>query len=84
MAPRAAPTRAKKPAGRRDFQFTAALTPEDGGYVAQCLEVDVASQGDSVEQALANLKEALELYFEDHAPPDTVTTPLIAPVSVTL
>jgi len=32
--------------------------------VAQCLEVDVASQGETEEEALANLKEALELFFE--------------------
>lgn len=34
-------------------------------YVAWCPEVDVASQGESMETALDNLKEALELYFED-------------------
>lgn len=34
-------------------------------YVAQCLNVDVSSFGDTVEQAIASLKEALELYFED-------------------
>ena len=47
------------------MRLTAAITPEDGGFVAQCLEVDVASQGETVETALANLREALELYFED-------------------
>lgn len=34
-------------------------------YVAKCLEVEVASQGKSKKEALDNLKEALELYFED-------------------
>ncbi|WP_459178172.1 type II toxin-antitoxin system HicB family antitoxin [Leptospira santarosai] len=34
-------------------------------YVAQCLEVDVASQGGTEEEALSNLQEALELHFED-------------------
>jgi predicted RNase H-like HicB family nuclease len=34
-------------------------------FVAQCLNVDVSSFGDSKNQALENLKEALELYFED-------------------
>lgn len=34
-------------------------------YVAQCLNVEVSSFGDTVEQAIANLKEAVELYFED-------------------
>lgn len=47
------------------MRFQAAITKEEGGYVAQCLEVDVASQGATPETALTNLKEALELYFED-------------------
>jgi len=34
-------------------------------YVAQCLNVDVSSFGDTENEALANLQEALELYFED-------------------
>ena len=34
-------------------------------YVAQCLNVEVSSFGDSMEQAITNLKEAVELYFED-------------------
>jgi predicted RNase H-like HicB family nuclease len=41
-------------------------------FVAQCLDVDVSSFGDSEDDALANLREALELYFED-APADAVT-----------
>ena len=42
----------------------ARLAEEDGGVVAQCVEVDVASHGDTVDEAVANLREALELYFE--------------------
>ena len=45
--------------------FTAAVHQEDGWYVARCLEVEVASQGHTLDVALANLREALELYFED-------------------
>lgn len=45
--------------------LTAAISREDDLYVAQCLEVDVASQGSSHEQARDNLVEALLLYFED-------------------
>ncbi|MGH9619782.1 MAG: type II toxin-antitoxin system HicB family antitoxin [Bryobacteraceae bacterium] len=44
--------------------FAAAVWRERNWYVSQCLEVDVASQGENEEEALANLKEALELYFE--------------------
>lgn len=39
-------------------------------YVAQCLNVDVSSFGDTESEALANLKEALELYFEDMPEPN--------------
>ena len=39
-------------------------------YVAQCLNVEVSSFGDTVAEALENLKEAVELYFEDEANPD--------------
>jgi len=38
---------------------------ESDGYVAQCLNVDIASEGDSEEEARANLREALELYFDE-------------------
>ena len=51
--------------------LTASLWQEDDWIVAQCLEVDVASQGETEEEALANLKEALELHFE--SPRATVT-----------
>jgi hypothetical protein len=47
-------------------RFTAHLWREGDLWVAQCLEVDVASQGETEEEALANLEEALELFF---APP---------------
>ena len=38
---------------------------EGGYYVAQCLNVDISSFGKNKKEALANLDEALELYFED-------------------
>lgn len=41
--------------------FTAAITPEGQSFVARCLEVEVTSQGRSIESAQANLKEALGL-----------------------
>ena len=45
--------------------FTAIITEEDGGFVALNPDTDVASQGDTLDEALVNLKEALELYFEE-------------------
>ena len=44
--------------------FTVSVSKEEYLFVAQCLEVDVASQGKSEQEALANLREALELHFE--------------------
>ena len=43
--------------------FSASVTREGDWFVAQCLEVDVASQGESEEDALSNLAEALQLHF---------------------
>jgi predicted RNase H-like HicB family nuclease len=45
-------------------QFTAVIEREGDGYVSFCPEVDVASQGDTVQEASANLREAVELFFE--------------------
>jgi predicted RNase H-like HicB family nuclease len=44
-------------------RFNVVVTSEPPWYVATCLENSVASQGRSVEKALTNLKEALELYY---------------------
>lgn len=45
-------------------QFTAIIEREKDQYVALCPELDIASQGDTVEEARKNLQEALELFFE--------------------
>jgi predicted RNase H-like HicB family nuclease len=44
--------------------FTAIVEKEEGGYVALCPELDVASQGDTVEEAVSMLREAVELFLE--------------------
>jgi len=44
--------------------FTALLEKEDRGYAALCPELDVASQGDTVEQAMVNLREAVDPFLE--------------------
>ncbi len=46
---------------KRDFN--AVITKEDGWYIAQCLEVDVASQGKTENEAMDNLSDALSLHF---------------------
>jgi len=62
------------------MQLTAAIVHEGSWYVARCLEVEVASQGHTVEEALASLKEALELYFEDAVLPEDLEPPIIASI----
>ena len=47
--------------------FTASVSDEGDWHVAQAIEVDVVSQGKTADGALANLREALELYFEPPA-----------------
>ena len=49
-------------------QLTAIIEREGDGYVALCPEVDVASQGDTIEEARQNIKEALVLFFETAGP----------------
>ena len=49
-------------------QFTALIERDGDGYVALCPELDVASQGDSVEDARNNLVEAIELFLEAASP----------------
>lgn len=45
-------------------QFTAIIEREEDGYVSLCPELDIASQGNTVEEARNNLVEAIELFFE--------------------
>lgn len=45
-------------------QFTAIIEKEDNGFVALCPQLDIASQGNTVPEARANLQEALELFLE--------------------
>ena len=49
-------------------ELTAIIEREGDGYVSFCPEVDVASQGDTVDEARVNLREALELFFETASP----------------
>ena len=55
-------------------RLTGIVEREGTGYVALCPEVDVASQGDSVAEARANLEEALTLFF-DVASPEEIARP---------
>jgi predicted RNase H-like HicB family nuclease len=51
--------------------FTAVVYREEDVYVAECPEVGTASQGETIEEAITNLKEATELYLEEFPIPNT-------------
>lgn len=59
--------------------FSASVWQEGAWFVAQCVEVDVASQGESEEEALENLREALELHF---TPPVATVAPRVRTLEV--
>ena len=52
------------------MEFTAIIRKGEEQFVALCPEVDVASQGYTIDEALANLKEAVELYIEEMGIPE--------------
>lgn len=52
----------------KNLRLTAIIEREDEGFVSLCPELDIASQGDSIEEARANLTEALTLFFEAASP----------------
>jgi len=56
------------------IKVTVVVQKEDNWYVAKCLENSVASQGKTIEESIDNLREALELYYEDIIP-ESLNTP---------
>jgi len=63
--------------------FTAIIHKEDDWYVADCPEVGTVSQGKTVEEAIANLKEATELYLEEFPLPE-LNRPLLTTFDVAI
>ncbi|MYB95721.1 type II toxin-antitoxin system HicB family antitoxin [Candidatus Poribacteria bacterium] len=61
--------------------FTASISQEGELFIAQCLEIDVASQGKSEDDAINNLKEALELYLE---PPRATVMPKLRKFEISI
>jgi len=49
-------------------QLTAIIEREGSGYVSLCPQLDIASQGETIQEARENLREALELFFEAASP----------------
>ena len=68
----------------RTITLTASLTPEEGGYVARCLELGVTTEGDTLDEALAMLREAVELYLEDEPLPEPIAHPVVTSFDITL
>jgi len=66
------------------MRFSSIVWKEEDMYVALCPELDIASQGETVEEALKNLKEAIELYLEDEDAKIPKETPLLTSIEVSL
>jgi predicted RNase H-like HicB family nuclease len=60
---------------RKAQRMTAIIEREDDGFVALCPEFDIASQGSTIEEARANLVEALTLFFETASPSEVAQRP---------
>ena len=65
----------------RVVRLTRTVTRDRDSLAARCREVEVTSQGDAIEAVLANLRDALELYFKD-GPGPAGSEPIIAPVEI--
>ncbi|MEO5582220.1 MAG: type II toxin-antitoxin system HicB family antitoxin [Saprospiraceae bacterium] len=66
----------------KNIEFTAIIEREGDGYMSLCPELDIASQGDTIESARLNLIEAIELFYEV-ASPNEITSRLHNEVFVT-
>lgn len=67
---------------KRKIDLKSVVWKEDDYYISQCLEVEVSSYGKTKKEALVNLQDALELYFEDIPLPEksTVKNPFLASI----
>ena len=66
-------------------RFTAVISKEEKWYVAHCVELGVVSQGKTIEEAQANLKEAVELYLESFGTediPESMSEVVLYPLEV--
>jgi predicted RNase H-like HicB family nuclease len=60
-------------------KFSASIWQEGEWYIAQCIQIDVASQGTTEDDALHNLRDALELHF---TPPVATVTPQVRDIEI--
>jgi predicted RNase H-like HicB family nuclease len=69
------------------YRFSVLITKEKNWYVARCAEIDVTTQGKTIEQAKKNLREAIELYIESFGMADLPkykSEPIWTPLEVTI
>ncbi len=66
------------------IKVTVIIQKEENWYVSKCLENNVASQGKTIEEAMSNLKEAIELYYEDEKPDFKENDTLITTMEVAI
>jgi len=64
--------------------FTVVIQKEEDWYVAKCIENNIASQGLTIESSISNLKEAIELYYEDLKPENIVSPAFITTLEVSV
>ena len=64
------------------LHLTAVIIQEGDWYVARCLEIEAVSQGENVEQALANLRDVVEVYMQEEGLPPALTHPLVTSIDV--
>jgi predicted RNase H-like HicB family nuclease len=77
-------TKLPKEKDTTSIKVTVVVQKEDNWYVAKCIENNVVSQGKLIEESLENLKEALELYYEDTMPEEKNPVTLITIMEVPL
>lgn len=66
------------------IKVTVVVQKEDNWYVAKCLENSVASQGKTIEGSIDNLREALELYYDDTTPEDVNIPTFVTTMEIAL
>jgi predicted RNase H-like HicB family nuclease len=64
------------------LHLTAPVSREGDWYVARCLEVEATSQGETVEEAIANLRDVVEVYLEEEPAPSAPSPPLVTSFDV--
>jgi predicted RNase H-like HicB family nuclease len=64
------------------LHLTVVIAREGDWHVARCLEIEAVSQGETVEEALANLRDVIEVYLEEEGPPPTLAHPLVTSIDV--